>query len=106
MTRTLFEPLTVATAPDSSKRHLQRVQRFLGLIPKLVAIFANSPGVLQGYVAVDGAYRAGSLTAWERRIILLAASVGNNCKYCVAAHSVIAKSELETPVEVVRNSQQ
>jgi alkylhydroperoxidase family enzyme len=43
--------------------------------------------VLKGYLALDGAYEKGSFTPRERQIILLAASVENNCNYCTAAHS-------------------
>jgi AhpD family alkylhydroperoxidase len=46
-------------------------------------------------------FEKGSFTPRERQIILLAASVENNCNYCAAAHSQIAKSLLHTPAEVI-----
>ena len=106
-TDTLFEPLTIATAPHASKPVLESVQKSFGFIPNLMATFANNPTVLQGYLALDAAFEKGSFTPRERQIILLAASVENNCDYCAAAHSTIAKGPLHTPVEVVtaiRNS--
>ena len=38
---------------------------------------------------------------WERSIVLLAASVENNCNYCAAAHSTVLKAFLHVPGEVV-----
>jgi uncharacterized peroxidase-related enzyme len=100
-TSTLFAPLTIATAPEASKPILENIQKSFGFIPNLMATFANNPTVLQGYLALDSAYEKGSFTPRERQIILLAASVENNCNYCTAAHSAIAKGVLHTPAEVV-----
>ena len=100
-TDTLFAPITIATAPEASKPALEKIQKSLGFIPNLMAPFANNPTVLQGYLALDAVYEKGSFTPRERQIILLAASVENNCNYCVAAHSTIAKGALHTPPEVI-----
>jgi AhpD family alkylhydroperoxidase len=57
----------------------------------MMAIFANNPAVLQGYLALDAVFEKGSFTPRERQIILLAASVENHCNYCAAAHSTIVE---------------
>lgn len=100
-TETLFTPLTIATAPVSSKPVLERIKITNGFIPNLMAMFANNPAVLQGYVALDSAFEGGSFWARERQLILLAASVENNCTYCIAAHSTVLKRMLRTPDEIV-----
>jgi uncharacterized peroxidase-related enzyme len=100
-TDTLFAPLTIATAPEASRPALEKIRESLGYIPNLMAIFANNPTVLQGYLALDAVFEKGSFTPRERQIILLAASVENHCNYCVAAHSTLAKGALHTPAEVV-----
>jgi uncharacterized peroxidase-related enzyme len=100
-TDTLFRPLTIATAPEGSRPALEKIQKSLGFIPNLMATFANNPTVLQGFLALDAVYEKGSFTPRERQIILLAASVENNCNYCAAAHSTIAKGALHTPPEVI-----
>ena len=97
---TLFAPLTIATAPEMSKPMLERVQKSLGFIPNLIAIFANNPTVLEGYLALARVFEKSSFSPKERQLILLAASVENNCNYCASAHSAIAKSLL-TPPEVI-----
>ena len=101
ISETLFAPLTIATAPEASRPMLEKVKKSLGFIPNLMAVFANNPTVLDGYLALGAVFEKGSFTAVERQIILLAASLENNCNYCAAAHSQIAKSLLNTPAEVV-----
>lgn len=100
-TETLFTPVTIASAPEASKPVLENIQKSFGFLPNLMAIFANNPTVLQGYLALDAAYEKGSFTPGERQLILLAASVENDCNYCAAAHSTVAKGALHTPAEVV-----
>ena len=100
-TETLYTPLTIANAPGVSKPVLENIQSSFGFIPNLMAIFANNPTVLQGYLALDSFYERGSFTPEERQLILLAASVENHCNYCAAAHSTIAKGALHMPAEVV-----
>ena len=66
-----------------------------------MAVFANNPTVLEGYLALGAVFEKGAFTPRERQIILLAVSLENNCHYCAAAHSQIAKGLLNTPPEVV-----
>jgi uncharacterized peroxidase-related enzyme len=100
-TDTLFAPVTIATAPEASKPMLEKVQKSLSFIPNLMATFANNATVLEGYLALGAVFEKGSFTPRERQIILLATSVENNCNYCAAAHSQIAKTLLRTPAEVI-----
>jgi len=92
---------TLRNAPEASRPMLERVQKSLGFLPNLMAIFANNATVLEGYLALGAVFEKGSFTPRERQIILLAASVENNCNYCAAAHSQIAKALLRTPAEVI-----
>jgi uncharacterized peroxidase-related enzyme len=98
---TLFVPQTVESAPEQSRPILQNINKAFGFIPNLMATFANNPSVLQGYLALDGAFEKGSFTPVERQFILLAASVENKCGYCTAAHSTLAKGFLHAAPEVV-----
>lgn len=98
-----LKPLTIETAPEGSKQTLQAIQKGFGFIPNLMATFANSPAVLNGYMGLDAAWETSSLTAKERHIVLLATSVANNCRYCIAAHSTILKGMLKTDPACVKN---
>jgi hypothetical protein len=53
---TLFAPLTIATAPEAARPVLEEIQKSFGFIPNLMAIFANNPTVLEGYLTLDAAY--------------------------------------------------
>jgi len=52
---------------------------------------ANSPAALDAYLAFSGALANGSLTAPEREAIALAVGEANQCDYCLAAHTALAK---------------
>lgn len=85
-----FAQYTIANAPESSKPLLARVQKVLGFIPNLYATFAESPAVLEGYLALSGSLDKGALSPTERQLVEIAVSAENRCTYCVAAHSTIA----------------
>ncbi|MBX9767021.1 MAG: carboxymuconolactone decarboxylase family protein [Bdellovibrionales bacterium] len=96
-----LDPLTIDAAPEGSKETLRNIQKGYGFIPNLMGTFANSPAVLNGYLAMDGAWDKSSLSPKERQIILLATSVQNHCNYCKAAHSTILKNMMKVDAETV-----
>jgi len=98
---TLFSPVAVDTAPEGSRPLLEKIQKSFKFIPNLFGVFANSPVLLEGYLGLEGVFDKGTLSAVERQIILLAASVENSCKYCTAAHSTLLKAFLHVPADVV-----
>src|SRR5579864_1678332 len=98
---TLFSPVGVETAQEASRPLLEKIQKSFKFIPNLYGVFANSAVLLEGYLGLEGAFEKGSLSAVERQIVLLAASVENNCKYCTPAHSTVLKVFLQVPAEVV-----
>lgn len=62
ITETLFAPLAIATAPEASRPMLEKVKKSIGFIPNLMAIFANNPTVLEGYLALGAVFEKGSFT--------------------------------------------
>lgn len=97
----LLNPLTIDSAPEHSKPILEQVKKAFGFIPNLMATFAHSPAVLEGYLAMDASYAKSSLTPVERQLVLLAASAQNECGYCLAAHSTILKGGLKVDAATV-----
>jgi len=71
---------------------LQGVQSKLGFAPNILRTMANSPAVLQGYLAFSTALSKGKLSPKFREQIALAVSEVNDCQYCLAAHSAIGRS--------------
>ena len=61
---------------------------------------ANSPAVLDAYLAMSGALNKSTLSGKEREAIALAVGQANDCNYCLAAHTALGKmagmSEAET----------
>lgn len=86
----VLRPHTIDSAPAGSRAGLEAVRRQLGFIPNLFATFAESPTLLSGYLALDGVFSKGGLSAIERQVVLIAVSAENDCEYCVAAHSTVA----------------
>lgn len=97
----LFRPLGLDTAPEKSRPHLENVQKAFKFIPNLFGVFANSPALLEGYVALEKSFEKTTLSPMERQAVLLAVSVENACAYCTAAHSTVLKAFLKAPSDVV-----
>lgn len=102
---TEFTLHNVESAPEASKERLATAKTQLGFIPNLWAIQAEAPALLEGYQALGAIFDKSSLTPTERQIVLITASFENECTYCVAAHTGIAKSQKvpEDVIEAVRN---
>ena len=52
---------------------------------------ANSPAVLDGYLKLNSALKAGKLDAKTRHAIALIVGQTNRCDYCLAAHTMLGK---------------
>jgi uncharacterized peroxidase-related enzyme len=81
---------TLTSAPEAARPLLAQVHKALGFVPNLYATFAESPPVLQGYLALSGILDKGTLTPAEQELLHVAISTENACTYCVAAHSTLA----------------
>ncbi len=79
------------SATGQAKALLDAVKSKLGLVPNMTRAMANSPAVLDGYLALSGALSKGHLSAKLREQIALTVGEVNGCDYCLAAHSTIGK---------------
>lgn len=82
---------TPQTAPAASRPLLQGIQQAYGFVPNLFAVFAESPAALEGALALARAFSQSTLTAVEQQFVALAVSEANDCEFCMAAHSTLAK---------------
>jgi AhpD family alkylhydroperoxidase len=82
-----------ATAPAPAAELLAQVRRSLGVIPNMnmTKAMANSPALLGGYVGLSGALARGVLDPATRERIALTVAQGNECDYCLSAHSYLAE---------------
>ncbi|MFI7068601.1 carboxymuconolactone decarboxylase family protein [Kribbella sp. NPDC050124] len=70
---------------------LAEVKRNLGVIPNMTKAMANSRALLKGYLGLSGALARGALDTATRERIALAVAQGNECDYCLSAHSYLAE---------------
>lgn len=85
----------------TSQSILETVQSKTGKIPNLYATIGYSASALKAMLETETALsHESSFTAKEREAVNLIVSQVNNCEYCLAAHTMIAKmkgfSEEET----------
>ncbi len=92
---------TPESAPEAAKETLAEAQSAYGFIPNLIGTMAAAPGLAKSYFNVSKAFGSGSLTPIEQQVVALTVSHSNECSYCMAAHSGLARmaaipnSELE-----------
>jgi len=87
-----FTVHTPDTAPEASKPILQATQKgFGGMLPNLYGVMAESPALVEAYQALGAIFAKTSLSDVERHIVWLTINYENECTYCMAAHSVVAK---------------
>ncbi len=68
---------------------LEQVNKSLGLIPNMTKAMANSPALLQSYVALAGAVGRGALPPSVRERLAIATAQLNGCEYCLSAHTYV-----------------
>jgi uncharacterized peroxidase-related enzyme len=95
--------LSLETATGAQKEILEAAQKQVGFIPNMYANMANVPGVLSTYLHGYGLFRKDSgFTPTEQEVVFLAVSQTNGCKYCTAAHSMIADKMSGVPADVLQ----
>ncbi len=102
-----FEFHTLESAPDAARPLLQGVKNKMKFIPNLYLGLANAPAALEAYLTMSDIIARTSFSFQEQQVIMLAASVENDCGYCVAAHSSGARMLKvdKTVIEAVRNDE-
>ncbi len=78
--------------PGPATDIVNTVKAKLGAVSNIFATMAQSPAVLEGFLAFNGALGSGVLTAGVREQIALAVAGENACDYCASAHSFLAKA--------------
>ncbi|MFD7409681.1 carboxymuconolactone decarboxylase family protein [Streptomyces sp. NPDC059866] len=94
-----FAPVDPATATGKAAELLTDVHKTLGLTPNMTKVMANSPALLQGYLALSGALAGGVLPAAVRERLALATAEYNGCEYCLSAHTYIGANIAKVDAE-------
>ncbi len=102
-----FEIHTTETAQVAAADLLGGIEKAIGFIPNLYGVFAESPAALKAYIELGKTFDESSFSATERQLVILTASRLNDCRYCMAAHSVVAgmQNVPDNVIEALRNDQ-
>ena len=99
---TEFNLHTIETAPAGSKDVLQKINDKWGFIPNFMAVIAESPAMLESYMALNDIFDKTSLTETERQIILMTNANKHECTYCMAAHTTVSQMS-KVPGDVIES---
>lgn len=89
---TIFTQHTPEAAPEASKAALDGTKKAFGFVPNLQTFMAESSALLNSYSAVwDIFAKQTSFSPVEQQVVLLTVNYENNCHYCMAGHSTLAK---------------
>jgi uncharacterized peroxidase-related enzyme len=79
------------TADGEARDLLEAVKAGLGVVPNMTKAMANSPALLQGYLALSSALGSGVLPAATGELLALTVAQANSCEYCLSAHTYLAE---------------
>lgn len=88
-TATSIKVPTADQVTPQNQEIFKNLNSALGFVPNLYATFAHSENALGNFLTYANA--ATSFSKKEKEVIDLAVSNVNNCSYCQAAHTAIAK---------------
>ena len=96
-----FKLHTMESAPAGSASALEAVLKSFGFTPNLFTVLAASPSALKAYLQLGQLMEESAFTPVEQQVIFLATNVENNCAYCVAAHSFVARNVAKVSTETI-----
>lgn len=71
----------------------EAIQKNMGTVPNIFKGMAAGPVLLKAYLQLDELLAKGTLSKAEQDIVRLVVSQYNNCKYCLAAHTMTARAK-------------
>ena len=90
---TTFTIHTPESAPAESKEQLESAQQRFGLIPNLYGMLAEAPIAVDAYDFLGSSLMKSSFTPTERHVVWFTINAYHDCRYCMAAHTFLAKGE-------------
>lgn len=97
---TQFTAYTAQTAPAAAQPIFADVKAAFGFVPNLQAHMAESPELLAGYTALWDLFGKSTLTLHEQQVVYMSAIFENDCHYCMAGHSTLAKMQKLDPAVI------
>ncbi|MCX0275459.1 carboxymuconolactone decarboxylase family protein [Nocardia zapadnayensis] len=83
----MFRAHTLETAPHAARQAMQALQSNTGTIPDAVRRLAESPELLNGFLAMSAAFERCTLDPLAREVVIMTVAVRNDCHVCIAMHT-------------------
>lgn len=78
-----------SSAPEGARSIIENTSKGFGFVPAPVAMMAESPELLEGFMTGNGLFNKTSFTQLEREVLILTMATSVECHYCVAMHSAM-----------------
>jgi len=102
MSVSLFPTHTPESAPEAARPALLATLAEWGTLPTAAARLANSPELLNGFLAASSAFEHSSLDRTAQEVVIMVVAVRNGCRVCIGIHSArlrqLGHAELITPL--------
>ena len=82
-----FTRHTPESAPPAARRTMTAVGEKQGFLPAAVALLAESPETLDGFLRLSGVFDHCTLDPLARETVIMTVAVRNGCQVCVALHT-------------------
>ncbi|MFI9306592.1 carboxymuconolactone decarboxylase family protein [Streptomyces triculaminicus] len=79
----------ITSAPEKARPILESTAKGFGFVPAPVALMAESPELLEGFMTGNALFNKTTLSPLEREVFILTMATTVECHYCVAMHSSI-----------------
>ncbi|MWA11880.1 carboxymuconolactone decarboxylase family protein [Streptomyces sp. BA2] len=83
----MFTEHTVESAPAESRAAMERTAAAFGKTPSAVALLAESPELLNGFLELSASFEQSTLEPVARETVIMTVAVRNDCHICVSMHT-------------------
>ena len=96
-----INPVDRETGNERLQKTFDAIHKQLGVVPNMMRTMAQSPAVLDAYLAFGASLRKGLLPASLQEQIALTVAELNACDYCLSAHSLLGRGTGLSSDEIV-----
>ncbi|WP_019896113.1 carboxymuconolactone decarboxylase family protein [Hydrogenovibrio halophilus] len=100
-----FLPVSTETGNQEAVAVLNQSKQVFGMVPNLLRYMAIEPRLADAYLHVTQIFAASSLSEKEQNLVLLTASAVQQCRYCLAAYTMLGKQAGLTDAQIDRIKQ-
>lgn len=83
--------LTYEEAGEEAREAMEAMKKKMGKVPNIYAAMLHSPAAFKGLMAFKEGLGKGVITHKEAEAVAMVVGEQNQCGYCVAAHTALAK---------------